>query len=124
MADESITKAELVAAFRRVKIMVGRPGGGPSSYVGSRGLTYGLAYGDYNTTHELATYPDSLAGELFADAKRHREPEYKEGKVYRDADDDVYQYDVKFDGTKRWYEPGNNDALPFTEPTRPLTYLG
>lgn len=120
MADESITKAELVAAFRRVKIMVGRSGGSFSTYVGSRGL----AYGDYNTTHDLATYPDSLAGELFADAKTHREPDYKDGKLYRDADGDPYLYDVKFDGTKRWFEPGNSEACDFNEPARPLTYLG
>lgn len=120
MPEETITKAELVAAFRRIKIMVGQPGGGVASWVGSRGLTYGT----YNTTHDLATYPDSLASELFADAKKHREPEYKEGGVYRDADKDVYQYDVKFDGTKRWYEFGSEDSVQFGVPTRPLTYLG
>jgi hypothetical protein len=114
VADDTITKAELEAALKRVNIMVGK------AYSLS---SYGLAYSS-GMVNDKAVYPNVVANDLFRDVLAHREPEYQDGKVYRDADGDVYQYDVKYSGEKRWYEPGNSEEVPFTEPTRPLRLLG
>lgn len=115
MAEQTITLAELTAAFKRVSITVGRPDS--SRYT----VVYGQAYG---MVTELPSFPETAARAIYADVLKHREPEYVDGKVYRDADGDVYQYDVKYNGEKRWFEPGSSGEVPFSEPTRPLRLLG
>jgi hypothetical protein len=49
-----------------------------------------------------------------------REPDYVEGSHYIDAEGWVFQFDVKHDGTKRWWGIGTLSPLAFDRPQRPL----
>jgi hypothetical protein len=109
VTSKTITHAELVAALETVSIHTGR-----SSWGGS-------------LREEKATYPDSLANDLFraADEAKKREPEYEDKAVYRDYYGECWQYDAPQTAAEqgRWWSFCCTVAVHFDGPKRPLRKL-
>ena len=74
--------------------------------------------------------PGAFAANLFERARRHREPEYEAGEMYRDADGINWLYaperDENRDGSWAdcpWLKPGDRGAFSLNSPIRPLCKL-
>ena len=61
---------------------------------------------------------EKITANMVADIKAHREPEYEEGAVYRDAYGEIWQY-----GNKTWRAFGTLAVAKFGLPKRPLRKL-
>lgn len=109
MTEKTITQAELTAALSDPK----------AEWTFKNTGVLGL--GAYGTG--TALYPSAVAQFAFDHVTARREPEYVEGGHYVDADDEVFQFDIKWDGTKRWYGIAEDNPYDFEHPARPLRKL-
>ena len=86
-----------------------------------------VSYNDTVTVAELDDYwcrkgfrdsHEKITVNMVADIKAHREPEYEEGAVYRDAYGEIWQY-----GNSTWRIFGSPAVAKFETPKRPLRKL-
>ena len=61
---------------------------------------------------------EEITAQMVADIKSHREPEYEEGAVYRDAYGEIWQY-----ANTGWRIFGTPAVAKFETPKRPLRKL-
>ena len=69
----------------------------------------------------FAGEPGSIAADLFAEARRQREPEWQHGDVVKDAKGDVWWWNGY--GNGGWDAPGVSGQVGADVPARPLRKL-
>jgi hypothetical protein len=69
--------------------------------------------------------PERVAAEIFEEARLNREPEFKSGEIYRDADGANWEYQPPPFGHPKccWRRPGSEAAWSTGTPRRPLRRL-